>query len=57
MASVTTPSAVYAQINLDMIAAQRIIIRKGNIVRVEFAAIGWIFIVLNDYFTIEIVHN
>ena len=48
---------IHAQINLDMIAAQWIVIRERNIVRVETSAIGWVFIMLNDDFAIEIVHN
>jgi hypothetical protein len=39
-----------------MIAAQRIIVRKLDIVRVEVAAVAGIFVVFDDYFTIEVVH-
>ena len=46
----------YAQVNLDVVTTQRIIISKRNIIRVKFATMGWIFVMLNDDFTIEIVH-
>jgi hypothetical protein len=39
-----------------MIAAQWIIVRKGDVVRVQFAAVGRIFVVLDDYFPVKIIH-
>ena len=38
-ASVTTLVLVHPQVDLDVVAAQRVVILKGNIMRVEAAAI------------------
>jgi len=48
---------IHPQIDLNMVTTQRIIVRKRNIMRIQFSTIGWVFIVLDDYFTIEIVHT
>ena len=42
-----------AQGDLDVIAAQWIVIFKLNIMRIKMPAVSGVFIMLDDYFTIE----
>mgnify|MGYP006160663819 CR=1 FL=1 len=51
------PLIVRSKGDLDMVTAQRIIICKLDIMRIKMPAITRVFIMLDDYFTIEIVHN
>src|SRR5215207_9070711 len=48
---------VGAQRDLDVIATQRVIIRKLDIMRIQMPAIAGVFIMLDDYFTVEVVHT
>ena len=43
--------------DLDMVAAQRIVVSKENIVRVKTPTITGVLVVLDDDFAIEIVHR
>jgi len=43
--------------DFDVITTKRVAIFELDIVRVEMPAIARILVMLNDYFTIEIVHN
>jgi hypothetical protein len=47
---------VRAKSDFDMISTQGIIIRELDVVRVQTPAIARVLVMLNDDFTIEIVH-
>jgi len=47
---------VHAQVNLDVVAAQGIIVRERDVVRVQFAPVGGVLVVFDDDFAVEIVH-
>ena len=47
---------IHPEVHLDMIAAQRVIVREGNIVRVQAAPVGWVLVMLNYDFSVQIVH-
>jgi hypothetical protein len=51
------PILIHAQIDLDVIAAQWVVIRERNIMRVKMSAVRRVFIMFNNDFAIEIVHN
>ncbi len=48
--------SVHAQGHFDMVAAQRVIVLEMDIVRVKMAAVLRIFVVVNDQFTIKVIH-
>ena len=47
---------VCAECDLDVVAAQGIVVRKLDIMRVEMAAVSGVFVMLDNYFTVEVVH-
>ena len=47
-ASLTRPSAIDAQIDADMVAAQGIIVFEGDVMRVQLAAVERVFITVDD---------
>src|SRR5688572_10918512 len=48
---------IRAQCDLDVVAAQRVAVRELDIMRIEMPAIAWVLIVLDNYFTVKIVHR
>ena len=55
-ASFTLPCVVHTQVDADVVAAQRVLILKADVMRVQLAPVLGRFITFDNNFAVKIVH-